>query len=78
MKKIKEAGNEIMNGKKKSYNMVGPYSKSEIPEFQIDYRNLVKYARTKGISVVNLSDEEKNKFISGATMDDVRKAMIIV
>lgn len=66
-----------MNGQKKSYEMVGPYKKKDIPNIQIDYRGLTAYARNKNVSVANLSDEEKNKFIKNATINDVKKAMII-
>ena len=53
-----------------------PYSRDEIPKFNIDYRGLIKYARSIGRSVVELSDKEKEKFIIGNTMADVRKASI--
>ncbi len=53
-----------------------PYSRDEIPKFNIDYRGLIKYTRSIGKSVVELSDKEKEKFIIGNTMDDVRKASI--
>ena len=48
-----------------------PYSRDEIPKFNIDYRGLIKYAHSIGKSVVELSDKEKEKFIIGNTMDDV-------
>lgn len=53
-----------------------PYSRDEIPKFKIDYRGLIKYARSIRKSVVELSDKEKEKFIIGNTMNDVRKASI--
>lgn len=53
-----------------------PYSRDEIPKFNIDYRGLIKYAHSIGKSVIELSDKEKEKFIIGNTMDDVRKASI--
>lgn len=53
-----------------------PYSRDEIPKFNIDYRGLIKYARSIGKSVVELSDKEKEKFIIGNTIDDVQKASI--
>lgn len=53
-----------------------PYSIAEIPKFNIDYRALLCYARAYGKTVPELSDEEKNAFIHGATMDDVRAAML--
>ena len=65
-----------MNGQKKSSKMMGPYEKKDIPNIQIDYGGLVAYARSKNVSVANLSDEEKNRYIKNATIDDVKKIMI--
>ena len=54
------------------------YSVAEIPVFNIDYRGLVEYARKTSRSVPELSDEEKNRFIIGATMDDIKRHQLIV
>jgi len=52
------------------------YKINEIPNFNIDYRGLIKLARQKGCSVADLSDNEKNQFIHGSTMSEVRKKSI--
>ena len=64
-----------MIGQKKLYD-AHVYSIQEIPQFNIDYRGLIKYARSKGLSVVDLSEAEKNRFITGSTMSDVKKHCI--
>lgn len=52
------------------------YSIDEIPKFNIDYRELIKYARSVGKTVVDLSDKEKERFIIGNTIEDVKKGCI--
>lgn len=55
---------------------MGPYLKEDIPNVNIDYRGLVAFAKDKGVPVCNLSDEEKNLFISGSDIDKVRAVAI--
>ena len=53
-----------------------PYRIDEIPVINIDYRGLVNYARSKNKKIPELSDEEKNKFIFGSSMQEVREKML--
>ena len=59
-------------------NMCGPYKPADIPKIKMNLRELVKYAKAMNKKVPELSDDEINRFISGATMDDVRKVRIVV
>ncbi len=68
-----------MNGQMKNYSpMYGPYKRSEIPDIAIDLRGLVSYAKSKGVSVPELSDSEKQQFVLNATMDDLKRVTIRV
>lgn len=51
----------------------GPGASGAAPSLHIDLRGLVSYARQKGVSVPDLSDKEKNRFITGGDMNTVRK-----
>lgn len=66
-----------MIGQKMNYraslNASKPIMPSQIPKVKIDYQGLIKYADTVGKSVIDLSDEEKNKFIRGGTMKEIRE-----
>lgn len=53
--------------------VVRPILPSEIPDVKIDYRGLIKYADSVGKSVPELSDEEKNRFITGGTMAELKE-----
>ena len=67
-----------MNGQMKKYKeslkktplVVLP---AELRQVQIDYHGLIMYAKTKGVSVPELTDEEKNRFILNSNMERINK-----
>ena len=57
-----------MNGQMKRYReslatMPDPILLSQCPQIKMDLRGLMKYAKSKGKKVVELTEEEKNLFI---------------
>ena len=57
-----------MNGQMKRYkeslaNMSGPVLLSECKKIKMDLSGLMKYAKSKGVKVADLSDEEKARFV---------------
>ncbi len=57
-----------MNGQMKNYknslsNMQGPILFSQCPNIKLDLRGLMRYAKEKGVKVVDLSEKEKASFI---------------
>ena len=54
-----------------------PYMAKEIPTVIIDYRGLIAYAKSKNKTVPELSDAEKNPFISDSSMQEIRKLMLV-
>lgn len=43
---------------------VKPIMPSELPDVRIDYKGLLDYTQKKGVSVSELTNEEKNRFVS--------------
>lgn len=37
---------------------------SQLPNIRIDYKGLIKYAHSKGVKAGELTDSEKNQFVS--------------
>ena len=50
-----------------------PIMPSQLPNGRIDYQGLIKYARSVGKTVMDLSDSEKDVYISGGTMKEIRQ-----
>ena len=46
---------------------------SQLSMGQIDYRELIAYAKQKGVAVPDLSDEEKNAFIVNSSTEEIYK-----
>ena len=62
----------IINDRIKKYkaslaNMGEPIQLSQI-KYKMDMRGVIKYAKDKGVSVADLTDEEKNRFVSPREM----------
>lgn len=49
---------------------------SQLPDVRIDYQELIRCAKEVGKSVEDLSDEEKDVYISGSTISELRKNAI--
>lgn len=57
-----------MNGLMKRYKdslktTQGPILLSQCPDIKLDLRRLMKYAKEKGVKVIELSEDEKSHFI---------------
>lgn len=54
---------QMMNYKASMECNTRPILLNELPPIRIDYKGLVKYAKDKGVSVIDLSGSEKDLFI---------------
>ena len=57
-----------MNGHMKIYkdslsSMQGPILLSQCPDIKLDLRGLIKYAKKKGVKVIDLTEGEKASFV---------------
>ena len=72
-----------MNGQMMNYSKYAesvkntPYYTGNIPSVKIDYRGLIAYARKKGVSVHDLSDEEKESTHREKAMKELIKKLNI-
>ena len=58
-----------MNGQTMNYKIslntsVRPILPSELPKVRIDYKGLLNYAKKKGVRVIELTEAEKNAFVT--------------
>ena len=54
---------QMMNYKISLSKLAKPIMPSELPKGRIDYNGLIDYAKKKGVRVIDLSDNEKNRFV---------------
>ena len=59
----------IMNGQMKKYKeslirTPGPIMPSQIPKVKLDMRGMVKYAKERDIAPLDLTQEEKERFMT--------------
>ena len=54
-------------------SMPAPILASQLPDVKINLTGLISYAHEKGVKVGDLSDEEKNRFINGETVESLQK-----
>ena len=55
------------------HRLPAPILGGQLPNVQIDITALLEYARKKGIKAGDLSEDEKNQFIVGGTVESLRK-----
>ena len=55
---------QMMNYKISLNNTARPIMPSELPKIRIDYKGLLNYAKRKGVHVIDLTEEEKNQFVT--------------
>jgi len=55
---------QMMNCKIPLDASMRPIMPSELPKVRIDYKGLLDFAKQKGVRVVDLTEEEKNQFVT--------------
>ena len=55
---------QTMNYKISLKNPLKPIMPSELPNVRIDYKGLLEFAKQKGVRVIELTEEEKNRFVT--------------
>lgn len=57
-------------------NMPAPILPSQLPNAKIDLAGLMAYARKKGVRAGDLTEEEKNRFIQGSTVQKLQSELL--
>ena len=58
-------------------NTPAPILADQLPDTSIDFAGLIAYAHSKGVKAGDLTDEEKNQFIKGDTIESLQKKLMI-
>ncbi len=58
--------------------MCGPYSKSDIPDVQMDLRGMVDYAKQVGKNVPELTEKEIEPFLLNMSFDEFQNKKITI
>ena len=54
-------------------NTPAPILADQLPDTSIDFAGLMAYAHSKGVKASDLTNEEKNRFIKGDTVESLQK-----
>lgn len=57
---------QMMNYKISLDASMRPIMPSELPKVRIDYKGLLSFAKQKGVRVIDLTEAEKNQFVTPA------------
>lgn len=57
---------QMMNYKISLNASTQPIMPSELPQVRIDYKGLLSFAKQKGVRVIDLTEAEKNRFVTPA------------
>ena len=58
-------------------NTPAPILADQLPDTSIDFAGLIAYAHSKGVKAGDLTDEEKNQFIKGDTIESLQKKLML-
>ena len=58
-------------------NTPAPILADQLPDTSIDFAGLMAYAHSKGVKAGDLTDEEKNRFIKGDTIESLQNKLMM-